>query len=195
MIDEDRHHVGMSLGGRPHQRRLILRRLLRVHVGAPGDQHADGVGIAGAGARDDRRFAGRDRRIRIGTGAEQPLDQRGAGVGARQRQRRRPKVVRRIDVGAGADEQIGGFEIVPVRGPQQRGRAVVRPHVDVDALLHQQTDRLLVFVAGRVDEPQIAVRGPDNRSHQECESAGGKRATLPAEAAPAATAGAADRHR
>ena len=37
------------------------------------------------------------------------------------------KIVGRVDVRAGANQQIGGLEIVPVRGPEQRRRAVDAP--------------------------------------------------------------------
>ena len=46
VLDEQLHDVGMAFRRRPHQRRLVLRRLLRVHVRAARNQHADGVGAA-----------------------------------------------------------------------------------------------------------------------------------------------------
>ena len=62
-------------------------------------------------------------------------------IRARQRQRRRAKVVGRVGVRSGANQEIGGLEIVPVRGPEQRRRPVERPYVGVGALLQQPCER------------------------------------------------------
>ena len=65
------------------------------------------------------------------------LDERRASVGACQGQRRDAKVVRRVRVGASADQQVGCLEIVPMRGPEERRRAIIRSGIDVDALIQQ----------------------------------------------------------
>ena len=140
----------------PHQRRLVLRRLLRVHVGAASNQHPDGVRAAAARARHDRRLAGGDRRIGIGAGLQEQLDERRAAVGAGQRQRGDAEVVRRVRIGAGADQQVGRRDIVPMRGPQERRRAIIRSDIHVGVLVQQRADLLLVLVPGRLDQPEIA---------------------------------------
>ena len=83
----------------------------------------------------------------------------------------RPKIVGHVDVCTRPDEQIGGIEIVPVRGPEQRGRAVVRPHVHVGALLQQCTNCLLIVLSRRFDETQVSIGSSDNPSHQQGEGA------------------------
>ena len=82
MLDEQSDDSRMVFRNRPHECGLVLRRLLRVDVGAAGNQPPDSVGTSGPGARDDRCLAGRNGCVRIGPGLEQPLDQRRVSVGA-----------------------------------------------------------------------------------------------------------------
>jgi hypothetical protein len=44
-----------------------------------------------------------------------------------------------------------------VRGPKERGRAIVRSDIDVGFLIQQRTNCLLVSVPGRFDQPEIAA--------------------------------------
>ena len=165
--DERCDHVRVMFRCGPHQRRLALRRLLRVHVGSTSDQHSNGVHAAAARARHERCLAGRDRRVWIGAGVQEELDERGARVGARQRQRCDAKVVGRVGVCASAYQQARRLEIIPVRGPEERRRAVIRSDVDAGVLIQQTTNLLHVPVPGRFDQADIAACGCGRRHHQQ----------------------------
>ena len=67
------------------------------------------------------------------------------------------QIVRHIGIRSGTKQEIGGLEIVPVRRPHERGRAVGRSYVDVDLLIQQRTDGTLITMSGRLDQPRIAV--------------------------------------
>ena len=157
MLNEQSDDVRMMLRDGPHERRLVLRRLLRVDVGSTGNQHPNSVGTAGAGARHDRRLAGTNRRIWIGPGFEQPLYQRRVSVGARQRQRSDAKIVRDVCIRAGANQQVSGFDIIPMCSPEQRRGAIMRSHIHVHALTEQRTNLLHVPVPGGLYQPEIAL--------------------------------------
>ena len=72
---------------------------------------------------------------------EQPLDHRGAAVDAGEPQRRGAVAVRRPHVGAGLDQQVGGGEIVDMRGPVERRRAVDFGGVRIGALAPAARER------------------------------------------------------
>ena len=67
----------MSLGHRPHQRRLTAHRLLRIRVAAIRQQQGHHRDVAAARRRQDGTLAPR---IRVGAGLQQPLDHRDAGI-------------------------------------------------------------------------------------------------------------------
>ena len=163
----------MTLRGRPHQRGLILCRLFRVDVRPCPNEHPDSAGTACTGAGHQRRLPGRDRGVGVSTRLQQPIDERGTSVRARKRQGRHAQVVRHIGIRSGTKQQIGGLEIVPVRRPHERGRAVGRSSVDVDLLVQQRTDGTLITMSGRIDQPRIAVCRGHRRDNQQNRQGGG----------------------
>jgi hypothetical protein len=68
-------------------------------------------------------------------------------------------VVGGVDVRLGAEELIDRFQIVPVRGPEQRGGAVRPCRVDVDSLGEQGAVRLTILCGGGLDQPHVLLGG------------------------------------
>ena len=166
-LDERLKHLRMLFRGGPHQRRLMLRRLFGVHVGATNEQRANGVGGTGSGARHQRCFARRDRRVRICPRFQEQIHEPGASVGARLRERRHAKVVGRVRIGTGTDEQLRRLEIVPMRGPQERRRPVLGSNIHIGMLVEKRTHPLQVLIFHGVDEPQILVGGRCADNHEQ----------------------------
>src|SRR5437867_4074930 len=62
----------------------------------------------------------------LAPGLQESVNECSVPVGACQGHRRGAKVVRRVHVRARTDQQVRCLEIVPVRGPEKRGRAIMR---------------------------------------------------------------------
>jgi hypothetical protein len=169
-FDEQAHDIRMTLGSRPHQRVLILRRLLRVDVGTARNQHANGVRVAAARARHDRCLTGGDACIRVRSGVEQELHERRTAIGASARERRHAEIVRDVGVGSLADQQVGDRHIVPMRRPQERGGPIVGPDVHVSLATEQGTNSRTVLRPGRFDEPEIICGLCGSGAHQQHEA-------------------------
>ena len=142
----------VSLGHRPHQRGLSAGAFVRVDVGAMRRQQPDGVRVAGAGSRHDRRLAVAQRDVGVGAGVEQARHHAGAAVAGGEPERRRSQLVGGVDVGAGVDQQRGDLVVVPIGRPMQRGGAVGLCRVDVGAGVEERPDRAGVLGARRIDE-------------------------------------------
>ena len=71
-------------------------------------------------------------------------------------QRRGAEVVGGVRARAGADQQIGDGEVVAMRRPMKRRRAVALRRIHVDALLQQRAHRFDVAVLHRLDQPRIS---------------------------------------
>ena len=68
------------------------------------------------------------------------------------------QLVHDVHVSAGADEQIDHVDVIPVRRPVQRGRAIGLPGVDVDALLDERQRGFGVAVLHGFDQAVIRRR-------------------------------------
>ena len=80
MVEECLYHVGVVLGGGPHQRRLSLPGLAGIRIRAAVQQRVDRGEIAGSGGRHQDRLAFARRTVRIGAGGEQRRDDRRIAV-------------------------------------------------------------------------------------------------------------------
>ena len=56
-VDEELDDVGMTLGGRPHERGLVMLALAGVHVGAAGEERFHRSEVARPGAGHQHRLA------------------------------------------------------------------------------------------------------------------------------------------
>ena len=166
-LDQYLHDLRVLLRSGPHQRGLILSWLFGVHIGAMNEQHANRVGAAGPGARHQWRLARSDRRVWAGTRFQKQINELSASVRARLRERRHPKIVRRIGIGAGPDQQLRRSEIIPMRDPQERRRAVFGSNIHVWMPVQQSTHLLQVLIFRRVDEPEILVCGGSADNHEQ----------------------------
>ena len=63
----------------------------------------------------------------------------------------------------GADQQIGDGEIVDMRGPVERGRAIALRRIDIDALLDERAHRRDVLTAYGLDEAHVGAGGNECR--------------------------------
>ena len=163
----------MPLCHRPHQRGLLVLVFLRVDVRAVSQQRLHRPGIARAGARHQRRLAVQQRCARVGAGREKPLDHRGAAVRARQMKRSDPEIVGDVRARASPDQQIGDREVVAMRRPMERGRAIALRRVHVDSCrppLQQGAHRFNISVLDGLDEPQIRGRGCGDRARRDDEN-------------------------
>jgi hypothetical protein len=90
----------VPLRDRPHQRRLAVRRLDGIDIGAARNQRFDRTQAAAPGGGHQGGHPGRGGGIGIGAGRQQPLDDLDAAVFARQRERTDAMVVDRVGAGA-----------------------------------------------------------------------------------------------
>ena len=132
----------MALRGGPHQSRLVVRGLLRIHAGALHQQSPYRFGIATPRARHEHRFAVEHCGVGVGAGTQEPIHHRGAAVDARQVKRRRAVIVGHAGAGSSAEQDVCDGEIVHTCSPMQRGGAVALRRVDIDALTQQGAHRL-----------------------------------------------------
>ena len=152
---------GFVLGGRPHQRRLPVRLLAGVDVGAVVDERGQRIGGAGPRARHQRGLAHRGGRVRVGPRVEELPDHRRAPVRAGEVEGRHAVVVGGVRVGAGPEQGLDHRGVVAQDRPVQRRRPVALAGVDVDLLIEQRAHRRVVLAPGRLDQPEVGVLGGD----------------------------------
>ena len=144
----------------PHQSRMSLPRLIRVHVRPVTQERSDRLHVARAGACDERRLPGPLGRIRIGARVQEGLHHGGAPVDAGQRERRHAIGIGQVRVGACADQKIGRLSIVPVGRPGQCRRSIRFRRIDIGALFYESTHHCRsAAVLDRVHQPEIVGRG------------------------------------
>jgi hypothetical protein len=136
---EQRLHRGGAAGGRrEHQRRLPVRGLRRVGLGAGVEQRGDDLGVARGRGQHERRGAGGGGRFDRRTALQQRRHHRRAPVLGGQVQRgeaadpgRGPRV------GAGDQQHLGDFGLALQRRPVQGGHAVALRGIGIGAALEQ----------------------------------------------------------
>ena len=157
--DERADDIGVAFRRRPHERGLVARLLVRVHVRAVRQQRAHRANPAGPRRRHQGRLATRERRVGIDAARQQALDNGGMPVGRGERQRRHAEMVGGGCDSPRAEQQVDGREVALMRRPVQCGRPVRLRRVHVDLLLQQRADRLQVPRLDRLGQRPGATRG------------------------------------
>ena len=159
----------VSARGGPHQGRLPVGRLGDVHVGAPYQQRIDHVECPCPHRDHQRRLAARGRRIRTGARGQQRRRDRRASVLAGKRQGCDAVIVGRVRIGAGRDQPADQGQIVVMRSPVKRGRAVRLGSVDLYLAREQRVDGAGIPPLHGVGEPMVggARRHAQNRRGQD----------------------------
>src|SRR5207248_225334 len=95
----------------------------------------------------------------------QPLDHSSACIVARLPKRRNTKIIPGVYVCPCKNEKVRAFEVVPMRGPGERGRSVGLRNIHIDVLLEKRTHHILVLPLDRLNESKIIAAG-GNRGGQ-----------------------------
>ena len=82
-------------------------------------------------------------------------------------QRRKTVVVGNSRPRAGANQQVGDGEIVDMRRPMKRGRAITLRRIHVDALLDERSHGRSVLAANRLDQARIGTSGAQRHLREE----------------------------
>ena len=90
---------------------------------------------------------------------DQRSDHRGAAVQTCQRQRSDAIVIGGVYVRTGGEQEVGGFQIVPMGGPMERGGSVALGGVDVGVLLEEGRDGFGVLGFYGVDQAEVGCWG------------------------------------
>ena len=163
VLDQHPGRGGLTVGRRPHQRRLPPRRLRGVDIDAVREERPHRPRVARVGAPHEQGLARPEPEVGIGAGREQPVHGAGVTIRAGRPQRRRSVVVPRVHVRAGPNQARERVRLVPVRRPVQRCRPVGLPGVDVRTLGDERRDRRPVPRLGRVREPGVRPGGGAGR--------------------------------
>ena len=166
-LDKRDDDVRVSLGCRPHQRRLVVRALLRVDVCSLCQQRLHGFRRSGTRTVHEHRLAAQERRVRIRVRRQQLLDHGRAAVRAGQVERRDPDVVRDIHVRAGLNQQLRCIQIVQVHGPVECRRAITLRRIHVGVLFQQVEHGRFVVVLHCLDQPEVAGGGKVHSRRQQ----------------------------
>ena len=98
-LDQQLDHIGVTIGGGPHQSSLTAT-FLRVHISATREQQFHRTRFPGARRSHERGFAAAHCRIRVGSGVEKQFDKSLVSVKASQRKRRDTVGVSRLHLSA-----------------------------------------------------------------------------------------------
>ena len=158
-LDQRPHDARVSIGRGPHQRRLIVRRLLGVDVGSMGQQSSHGLHATRTRRRHQRRLTRHVGGVGVRTRGQQRRHEGRVLVAAGQPERCHAEVVRHLHIGAGRNQQIGRVHVVPIGRPMQRGRAVGLRGVHSGPLFQQRLDGGRVSIPGRVRQRRISPGG------------------------------------
>ena len=125
MFHQQLRDRGMLLRHSPHERAGPAPGFLRIHLGAPIQQYANGIELAGAGCHHQRGVAGLGQRsVGIGSSGDQAIDHARASVDGGCQKRGCIRDVRGRDLRSRFNQEIRQLQIVRLSGPVQRRRTV-----------------------------------------------------------------------
>ena len=110
---------GVTLGDRPHERRLLVRVLGGVDVGAALEEQLNDPAVPRARGHHERSHAGRAGHRRVGSRPDQHIGHGDAAVRAGEQQRCHAVAVGGIRFGSRLDEERRDLTLVPVCRPVQ----------------------------------------------------------------------------
>src|SRR5204863_9725799 len=164
--DHALHSCGVTPRRGPHQCRRRALPCLCVDLGSRHQQTPDCHHLARACRRHDCGLTARQCRVRICPSLEQHCDHPCAAVRARQRQRRYPIPICSLHVGASPKQQLGGFDIVPIRGPVQGSCSIHLGFIHVFVTAKEPANRCCVLAFYRISQGSVtdaANRGRSDR--------------------------------
>ncbi len=165
MADEQLHHLGLSLSGRPHQSRLTTPALAGVDVRVMCDEKLRGVYVIRAGNSHQRRLSMRIGRLHIGPGLQQQGQNGSVATLGSLRHRRRTVLIGGLDVGARFDQVRNQVCVAVVDRPMQRSGAIGHVRVNVGVLRQRGDSNLTMAGPDCVDEGLRARRGLGRQPH------------------------------
>ena len=148
------HHLARIFrrGGRPHQRRLIVKLLHRVDVGAGFDQHFDDGQFAGLDRQHQRGLAVQIGALGSRTGVEQRLHHPGIGELDGFGERRRSELIGDIDFRLLRDQRVEQFVVDLVDRPVDRAGAVGLRFIHIRARSNLLERRLAISRLNEIGE-------------------------------------------
>ena len=157
----------MAFRYRPHQGGALGLGRGGVGIRARGQQRLHDAHLARARRRHQRRQATPLPDRGIGPRYQELFDHGQARVLGGPFERGHAMIVRRGHVGAGAHQQVGQSQVIPVRGPEQRGDPIGPGGVDVDAFSEQGAHRVPIPLRRRVHQTQVRTRRDRQTGHQD----------------------------